>query len=57
MNGLDTDQKKVYYGDGLACDYDRLLIATGAESFIPPVGALRTAPNVFGCVIFRMLQP
>lgn len=48
MNGLDTDQKKVYYGDGLACDYDRLLIATGAESFIPPVGALRTAPNVFG---------
>lgn len=48
MNGLDTAAKKVYYGDGLACDYDKLLIATGAESFIPPVGALRTAPNVFG---------
>ncbi len=48
MNGLDTGKKKVYYGDGLICDYDKLLIATGAESFIPPVGALRTAPNVFG---------
>ncbi|HJB28875.1 MAG TPA: FAD-dependent oxidoreductase [Candidatus Blautia faecavium] len=45
---LDTDRKKVIYGGGIACDYDRLLIATGAESFIPPVGALRTAPNVFG---------
>jgi len=28
--------------------YDTLLIATGAVSVIPPVGALRTAPNVFG---------
>src|SRR5699024_9422299 len=28
--------------------YDRLLIATGAESFIPPVGNLREAENVFG---------
>lgn len=45
---LDTARKKVYYGNGLACDYDKLLIATGADSFIPPVGALRTAPNVFG---------
>lgn len=33
---------------GFVCSYDKLLIATGAESFIPPVGALRTAPNVFG---------
>ena len=46
---LDTRAKKVYYGtEGYACDYDKLLIATGAESFIPPVGDLRTAPNVFG---------
>lgn len=45
---LDTRAKKVYYGtEGYACDYDKLLIATGAESFIPPVGDLRTAPNVF----------
>ena len=46
---LDTRAKKVYYGtEGYACDYDKLLIATGADSFIPPVGDLRTAPNVFG---------
>lgn len=46
---LDTKAKKVYYGtEGYACDYDKLLIATGAESFIPPVGDLRNAPNVFG---------
>lgn len=45
---LDTANKKVIYGGGIACDYDKLLIATGAESFIPPVGALRTASNVFG---------
>ena len=46
---LDTRAKKVYYGtEGYACDYDKLLIATGAESFIPPVGNLRIAPNVFG---------
>lgn len=46
---LDTRAKKVYYGtEGYACDYDKLLIATGAESFIPPVGDLRIAPNVFG---------
>lgn len=46
---LDTRAKKVYYGtEGYACDYDKLLIATGAESFIPPVGDLRAAPNVFG---------
>lgn len=48
MTGLDTKTKKVYYGEGDSCDYDKLLIATGAESFIPPVGALRTAPNVYG---------
>lgn len=28
--------------------YDKLLIATGAESFIPPVGNFREAKNVFG---------
>lgn len=46
---LDAGAKKVYYGaEGYACEYDKLLIATGAESFIPPVGDLRNAPNVFG---------
>lgn len=45
---LDTEKKQVLCHNGSACSYDRLLIATGAESFIPPVGALRTASNVFG---------
>lgn len=48
VEGLKTAAKKVVYGGGIECSYDKLLIATGAESFIPPVGALRTAPNVFG---------
>ena len=34
--------------DGGEVPYDKLLIATGAESFIPPVGNLREAANVFG---------
>lgn len=45
---LDTENKQVVCDKGTVCSYDKLLIATGAESFIPPVGALRTAPNVFG---------
>lgn len=46
---LDAEEKNVYYGtDGSSVQYDKLLIATGAESFIPPVGALRTASNVYG---------
>ena len=28
--------------------YDKLLIAAGADSFIPPVGDLRKASNVYG---------
>lgn len=45
---LDTENKQAVCDKGTVCSYDKLLIATGAESFIPPVGALRTAPNVFG---------
>lgn len=45
---LDLNKKEIVFADDIHCDYDKLLIATGAESFIPPVGALRTADNVFG---------
>lgn len=41
-------EKKVLLQDQSEISYDKLLVATGAESFIPPVGALRTASNVFG---------
>ena len=47
VTGVDTDSKAVLYNDGRIY-YDKLLIATGSDSVIPPVGALRTAKNVFG---------
>lgn len=56
LERVNTGAKKVIYGGGIECAYDKLLIATGAESFIPPVGALRTAPNVFGLRHLRDAQ-
>lgn len=47
INGIDTDKKEVMYSSGTQ-SYDKLLIATGAVSVIPPIGQLRTAGNVFG---------
>jgi len=47
MTGVDTATKTVYCGEE-RFNYDKLLIATGATSIIPPIGALRTARNVFG---------
>lgn len=34
--------------EGDTIGYDKLLIATGANSIMPPIGALNTAGNVFG---------
>lgn len=48
VEGLDTAGKKVMLSGGEEIAYDKLLIATGAESFIPPVGQLREGKNVFG---------
>ena len=56
VNRLDTQRKKVYTDQGDEVSYDRLLIATGAESFIPPVGNLREAENVFGLRHLRDAQ-
>ena len=39
---------KIQLEDDTVISFDRLLIATGADSFIPPVGDFRTASNVFG---------
>ena len=33
---IDKDSKKVISESGLECEYDKLLIATGSNSFIPP---------------------
>lgn len=45
---IDAQDQKVRLEDGSSLSYDRLLIATGAASVIPPVGEFRTAGNVFG---------
>ncbi|QNM06138.1 NAD(P)/FAD-dependent oxidoreductase [Qiania dongpingensis] len=43
-----TKTRNVQLEDDTVISYDRLLIATGADSFIPPVGDFRKAGNVFG---------
>lgn len=53
---LDTKEKTVTLDDGEILNYDKLLIATGAESFLPPVGNLREAENVFGLRHLRDAQ-
>lgn len=45
---IDTTNKLVRLAKCPILSYDRLLIATGANSIIPPVGGLKTAANVYG---------
>lgn len=45
---IDVEQKLVCLQNGSSQPFDQLLIATGANSFIPPVGQFREANNVFG---------
>ncbi|MCL2045318.1 MAG: FAD-dependent oxidoreductase [Oscillospiraceae bacterium] len=47
VTSIDTASKQVLT-DAEPISYDRLLIATGANSSTPPIGALQTAVNVFG---------
>ncbi|WP_312092115.1 NAD(P)/FAD-dependent oxidoreductase [Aminipila sp.] len=47
------DRKNIWLSDNQIVCYDKLLIATGADSFMPPVGDFRKADNVFG---FRNLS-
>lgn len=44
---VDFDQKTVILENDKTLPYDRLLIATGSESIIPPIEGLRGARNVF----------
>lgn len=48
VDRIDTEGKTVYFGDGFSVPYDKLLIATGAGFFIPPIPHFREAPNVYG---------
>ena len=51
--GVNTADKKVSLEDGTEVSYDKLLIATGSHTFIPPVKNLKGAKNVRG---FRNLD-
>lgn len=46
--GIDAAAKKVLLESGGEENYDKLLVASGANSFFPPVGDFRKAKNVFG---------
>lgn len=46
--GVDQRGKTVNLSDGSAVSYDKLLIATGSHTFLPPVKGLREAGGVFG---------
>lgn len=43
-----SDTKEIFLDDGEHVNFDKLLLANGADSFIPPVGDLRKASNVYG---------
>jgi NAD(P)H-nitrite reductase large subunit len=45
---IDSAKQTVLLDDGTELNFDRLLIATGARSVIPPIVNLREARNVFG---------
>lgn len=51
--GLDVQKKSVKTHDNQDISYDKLLIATGAGYFIPPIPGLRESKNVYG---FRDLK-
>lgn len=46
--GLNREEKYVILEDGRQVAYDKLLIATGSHSFIPPIRNLREAKNAIG---------
>ncbi len=46
--GVKPEEKMVVLEDGEAVTYDKLLIATGSCTFIPPIKNLKEASNVIG---------
>lgn len=46
--GVHPDEKVVILEDGQKVSYDKLLIATGSHSFIPPIKGLKEAKNAIG---------
>ncbi len=48
VESICPQEKEILLSNKEKVSYDRLLIAAGADSFIPPVGELRKASNVYG---------
>lgn len=45
---VHSEEKEIVLDTEERVSYDKLLLANGADSFIPPVGELRKASNVYG---------
>lgn len=63
-SAVDTNAKQVKFTNGEQITYDKLLIATGSSSFVPPVPGLREGKQVVGLrdfedakVIREMIKP
>ncbi|MFJ4097962.1 FAD-dependent oxidoreductase [Amycolatopsis japonica] len=50
---IDRDKRRVHLDDGSTVDYDALVLATGANPWMPPVEGLEPGPDV---VAFRTLD-
>lgn len=48
VEGINPKQKELTLSDGSIVSYDKVLLATGASTFFPPVKNLNEAKNVFG---------
>ena len=48
VTGIDTKEKKLKLDTGEDLPYEKVVLATGASSFLPPIENLRTANNVIG---------
>ena len=48
LTGIDTKEKKLKLDNGENLYYEKVVLATGASSFLPPIENLRTANNVIG---------
>ena len=48
VTGIDTKEKKLKLDNGENLYYEKVVLATGASSFLPPIENLRTANNVIG---------
>jgi len=44
---IDKELKTIITSDGIVQNYDKLVLATGARPFIPPINGIKTAKNLF----------